>query len=281
MSPKLIEALLGKASKQGVTRAVLGANAKCIAAVVAGDPLQCKPVVEKLKGMVKNPAAAPFQRVLGLLAIGHIGRPAPEKAMQAAAGAGAGASCASDLSSDPQIVEVIRHALDMQDEDVKAAAATCLGSLAVGNTAVYLPIVFEEITARQTQQYLLLHSLKELLQDRTRGASSSSGSAKAVVSAADSTALVAKSLDLLFSHCDNDEEGVRNMVAECLGMLCNIEGQFRTVKDRLDAALVSAASTANTKSTMVNAVKYAVSAKDLKVRRPPPLSVCAETRCSP
>lgn len=45
---------------------------------------------------------------------------------------------------------------------VKSAASYALGSIAVGNLPEYLPFVLQEISSSK-RQYLLLHSLKEII----------------------------------------------------------------------------------------------------------------------
>lgn len=49
---------------------------------------------------------------------------------------------------------------------VKSAASYALGSIAVGNLPEYLPFVLQEISSSK-RQYLLLHSLKEIISKRT------------------------------------------------------------------------------------------------------------------
>jgi cullin-associated NEDD8-dissociated protein 1 len=46
---------------------------------------------------------------------------------------------------------------------VKSAASYALGSIAVGNLPEYLPFVLQEISSQPKRQYLLLHSLKEII----------------------------------------------------------------------------------------------------------------------
>lgn len=47
---------------------------------------------------------------------------------------------------------------------VKSAASYALGSIAVGNLPEYLPFVLQEISSSK-RQYLLLHSLKEIISE--------------------------------------------------------------------------------------------------------------------
>jgi cullin-associated NEDD8-dissociated protein 1 len=48
-------------------------------------------------------------------------------------------------------------------EDAKGAASHALGAIAVGNLNYYLPFILNEIEAQPKRQYLLLHSLKEVI----------------------------------------------------------------------------------------------------------------------
>lgn len=50
----------------------------------------------------------------------------------------------------------------MSVSQVKSAASYALGSIAVGNLPEYLPFVLQEISSSK-RQYLLLHSLKEII----------------------------------------------------------------------------------------------------------------------
>uniref|UniRef100_A0A3B5A953 Cullin-associated NEDD8-dissociated protein 1-like n=1 Tax=Stegastes partitus TaxID=144197 RepID=A0A3B5A953_9TELE len=84
---------------------------------------------------------------------------------------------------------------------VKTAASCALGSMAVGSLNDYLPFLLKEISAQPRRQYLLLHSLKEVIRS-----SSLSPHVESIWA-------------LLFQNCECQEEGTRNLVAECLGKL--------------------------------------------------------------
>lgn len=46
---------------------------------------------------------------------------------------------------------------------MKTAASCALGSVAVGSLSDYLPFLLKEICSQPRRQYLLLHSLKEVI----------------------------------------------------------------------------------------------------------------------
>lgn len=46
---------------------------------------------------------------------------------------------------------------------VKTAASCALGGMAVGSLSDFLPFVLKEISAQPRRQYLLLHSLKDVI----------------------------------------------------------------------------------------------------------------------
>jgi hypothetical protein len=68
-----------------------------------------------------------------------------------------------DLSSVPEVAEVLLSAFGSTSEEVKSVAAFALGSVASGNLDVYLEVIMREMRARPKREYLLLHSLKEVI----------------------------------------------------------------------------------------------------------------------
>lgn len=100
-------------------------------------------------------------------------------------------------------------------EEVKTAASYALGSLSVGNLKKYLPFLLKDITANPKRQYLLLHALKE------------------VINSQNSQAKLDETFELqlnniwnvLVENCNCEEEGIRNVVAECLGKLCMVDAK--------------------------------------------------------
>merc|ERR1719272_1009029 len=108
-----------------------------------------------------------------------------------------------DLSGyKPAVHEVILGAFDAPSEEVKSAAATALGSLAVGNMKVYLPVVMDALQDEgrsDRHQYLLLSSLREIITRHTDS------------DATPSALYVSEVMPVLEKNCENPEEGVRNM----------------------------------------------------------------------
>ncbi|KAK0135024.1 Cullin-associated NEDD8-dissociated protein 1 [Merluccius polli] len=195
--------------------------AKCVAALTTACPPEGPAVVAQFIQDVKNSRSTDSIRLLALLSLGEVGHHV-------------------DLSSQPELKTVILDAFSSTSEEVKSAASYALGSIAVGNLPEYLPFVLQEISSQPKRQYLLLHSLKEII-----GSSTVSG-LKPYVEAVWS---------LLLKHCECQEEGTRNVVAECLGKLTLIDPE--TLLPRLKGYLLSGSSYA--RSSVVTAVKFTIS----------------------
>merc|ERR1711981_1549424 len=134
------------------------------------------------------------------------------------------------------ILESFNHS----SEEVKSAA-----SYALGNIKEYVPFVLREIESQPKRQYLLLHSLKEIISAES-------------LSASGVRALEPYVPDIwaqLFRHCECNEEGTRNVVAECLGKLCLIEPE--QLLPKLQGALNSPSPLMRT--TVVTAMKFTIS----------------------
>ncbi|KAG4401480.1 hypothetical protein GLYMA_07G272400v4 [Glycine max] len=105
------------------------------------------------------------------------------------------------------------------------------------------------IDNQQKKQYLLLHSLKEVIVRQS------------VDKAEFQESSVEKILNLLFNHCESEEEGVRNVVAECLGKIALIE----PVKLIPALKVRRTSPAAFTRATVVIAVKYSIVERPEKI----------------
>ena len=150
-----------------------------------------------------------------------------------------------DLSSIDSLKELLVAALSSPSEDVKSAASFALGSVSVGNVKAYLPFVLQEIETRSKRQYLLLHSLKEIITCQSIDANM----------VATLQPHLESIWNLLLKHCQCPEEGTRNVVAECLGKLINLNPP--TLLPKLQAYLDHESPLA--RSTVVTAIKFTIS----------------------
>uniref|UniRef100_A0A674JTK8 Cullin associated and neddylation dissociated 1 n=1 Tax=Terrapene triunguis TaxID=2587831 RepID=A0A674JTK8_9SAUR len=195
--------------------------AKCVAALTRACPKEGPAVVGQFIQDVKNSRSTDSIRLLALLSLGEVGHHI-------------------DLSGQIELKSVILEAFSSPSEEVKSAASYALGSISVGNLPEYLPFVLQEITSQPKRQYLLLHSLKEII------------SSASVVGL---KPYVENIWALLLKHCECAEEGTRNVVAECLGKLTLIDPE--TLLPRLKGYLASGSSYA--RSSVVTAVKFTIS----------------------
>uniref|UniRef100_A0A673L390 TATA-binding protein interacting (TIP20) domain-containing protein n=1 Tax=Sinocyclocheilus rhinocerous TaxID=307959 RepID=A0A673L390_9TELE len=195
--------------------------AKCVAALTRACPKEGPAVVGQFIQDVKNSRSTDSIRLLALLSLGEVGHHV-------------------DLSCQPELKTVILDAFSSASEEVKSAASYALGSISVGNLPEYLPFVLQEISGQPKRQYLLLHSLKEIISS---------------ASVAGIKPYVENVWALLLKHCECTEEGTRNVVAECLGKLTLIDPE--TLLPRLKGYLLSGSSYA--RSSVVTAVKFTIS----------------------
>jgi cullin-associated NEDD8-dissociated protein 1 len=145
------------------------------------------------------------------------------------------------MVKQPSSVDVVlQNAFDDEDEAVKVSAASSLGKLVVGDPKAFLPVVMKALEGRESKKhYLVLVSLRELV---------SSENASSHV--AEWLSVVVK---VLKDHCNEPNEEVRNMVAECFGKLAVLFPQV------VIPELVSAESdTADVKWTKISGMRYAI-----------------------
>ncbi|RXM95984.1 Cullin-associated NEDD8-dissociated protein 1 [Acipenser ruthenus] len=194
--------------------------AKCVAALSSTCPKEAINMVIDFIQDVKNTKSSDSVRILAFLCLAEVGR-------------------TMNLCGQKELKKVILEAFSSPNEEVKSAASYALGNICVGNLNEYLPFMLNEIGSQPKRQYLLLHSLKEVI---------SSSSAEAL------KPYVEDIWTLLFKHCECSEEGTRNVVAECLGKLTLVNPA--QLLPRLKKQLTSGSP--YTRSTVVTAIKFTI-----------------------
>ena len=199
--------------------------AKCVASLVAHSQKEAVVVVQQFLSNLSS-QQQDYSLTFSLLAIGEIGRSA-------------------NLSNLKELKPAVLNAFNHSSEEVKSAASYALGNIALGNLAEYLPFVLHEIETQPRRQYLLLHSLKEVISAQ----SVSQGGVKVLSNHVPSI------WDQLYRHMECEEEGTRNVVAECLGKLCLMSPE--ALLPKLKASLSS--HSALMRTTVVTAMKFTIS----------------------
>lgn len=119
----------------------------------------------------------------------------------------------SSLGACDRLKAVYLSYFDSSSEDLKQAAAYALGNASVGSQATFLPAIVGKLDEdNKKQQYLSLSALREFIQCSFRQAGGQGISA--------SLPVIVPPLE---RHCSDDEEGVRTMVAECMGSLTSLQ----------------------------------------------------------
>lgn len=221
----LLNPIIHTSGNQFVHKQAYYSMAKCVAAITAICPNMALPVVNKFVNDIKR-SKTDSEHIFCLLIIGEIGRNI-------------------DLTSIGHLEQEIIASFYNISEEVKTAASYALGSISIGNLRQYLPIILKEIQNQPKRQYLLLHSLKEII---TCLSSTTDGVRQLLP-------YVPPIWKQLFKHCECKEEGSRNVVAECLGKLTLIDPAH--LLGKLKESLNSPSPLMRT--TVVTAVKFTIS----------------------
>ncbi|KAM9409522.1 cullin-associated NEDD8-dissociated protein 2 [Pholidichthys leucotaenia] len=192
---------------------------RCVAALSSASPKDTPATISMLVQQAKTPSSPESARVLALLCLGEVGR-------------------SGSLGGNKEVQRAIMEAFSSSSEEVKTAASCALGGLAVGSLDEYLPPLLKEISS-QKRQYLLLHSLKDVISACPAGSLSPH---------------VESIWALLVQNCESPEEGTRNLVAECLGKLTLVKPETLLPRLKQQLRLGSAV----VRSTVVTAVKFTI-----------------------
>lgn len=195
--------LLRKQLSDKVSKTGIHNLAKCIATMTATSPDNCKIVLDEclalFDGVVTPKESELAKRLqLSLLVTGDLGR-------------------SIDMSTVNGVAERLKAAyvgyFDSSSEELKSAAAYALGNASVGSQATFLPAIVSKLDEDNKKlQFLLLSALREFIQCSSKKKNGDS---------------IASSLPVivppLVKHFSDEEEGVRTMVAECVGSLTALQ----------------------------------------------------------
>jgi cullin-associated NEDD8-dissociated protein 1 len=192
--------------------------ARCVSVVTVVDPASSHAVLAELCSTLEGSGSSPVdkQKVrqvqLALLVTGNLGRQ-------------------MDLSNSNGMPERLKAVyvsyFDSSSDDLKHAAAYALGNASVGSQSTFLPAIVAKLDdGNKKMQYLLLSSLREFIQCSFHQKGD-----------ADITASIPVILPPLVKHFSDEEEGVRAMVAECIGSLTSLHAAI--VLPKLDEIMNS------------------------------------------
>lgn len=194
----------GGTTKHHVSRSV----GRCVAGLCSAGDGAAERAVSTASGLVarlRDANVPDSEKVLALLCVGEIGK-------------------RRDLSGMSELLGLLMGSLDMPREEVKSAASYALGGVTMGNVDKFLPLLITAIGEQPKHQYALLGALKEAIVPP--------GSEEGVAGLETKASDVEKIIPTLFSHAGSEEEGVRNVVAECLGRSALVAPQLVVPKLR-------------------------------------------------
>jgi len=214
---------LFKSACKDLTRSSYSAIAQCLSVLITVSK-SSKSITEIIKLIVsKNDAHAQ----VALLAIGELGKSGHDLA-------------SSDKNLETKIFSAINH----DSEAVKWAASFALGNIAVGNMQKFVPSLMQMIEKHNERQYLLLNSLKEIITHY----SASSDLNKLLLPFSGTIT------PLLLKNAASEDEGVRAMIAECLGKFAVIDVK---IFEQINSLLTD--KNVNVRATMATSIKYGLS----------------------
>eukprot|EP01059_Diplonema_ambulator_P002797 TRINITY_DN12429_c0_g1_i1.p1 TRINITY_DN12429_c0_g1~~TRINITY_DN12429_c0_g1_i1.p1 ORF type:complete len:1277 (+),score=586.43 TRINITY_DN12429_c0_g1_i1:65-3895(+) len=231
----LLQHILSAADGTGDNRQVLSSIAAVTARItsMASEDQQAKTIEQYISYIadVKNSK----QCSLGIACLGEIGKYV-------------------NISSNARALDSIKVQFGHAEEDVKTLAAVSLGKITVGSPDNLLPQLLNAIDKEEANRYLLFRALKETL------ARSSASNDFDPVKNSYGTILKA-----CLGYAGTADEGIRNIVSECLGKLAMLEPEAVT-KGMYDKA-VETGPVSDTTATIITAMKYAVSEVGFRYER--------------
>lgn len=216
---EMLDSLLNLSSGGKLVKQNYLSIGRCVSALVLNVPDKQEASATIKRFIVDVTSGSDQSRLVSLYCLGDIGRK-------------------SDLSAHADLRDVFLKLLDFENEEIRAAASYALGSISVGNLTAFLPTILQDIQVSK-RQYLLLHSIREIIADAP--ADSLQPHLDVIAS-------------LLFENSKSEDDGTRNVVAECLGKLCPVNPG--KLIPQLQAHLQDA--NPDTRATIVSAFKFAI-----------------------
>ena len=109
-----------------------------------------------------------------------------------------------DLSAVPNIIDQVSALFKSQSEDVRTAASIALGNISIGKTDFFLQRVFALVDKSDANdKQLFLNTIREIIIHNSKCLEP----------------FLVKLLPLLIEHSRNEDEQIRNLVAESIGRL--------------------------------------------------------------
>ena len=185
-----------EAHSETSTKKVIGNIAKCMATITSSaSEVERKEVVSNLMTSLESTVTTDnlYTIMLALRMSGDLG-------------------CIIDLNSMENVGEKLQNiyiaSFDSQFEEIKNSAAYGLGRASVGSISTFLPKILSALEQNnEMKKYLPLSALRELIYCHRLGFGS------------DITPIVGQVLPHLKHNFADKEEGIRTMVADCMGSL--------------------------------------------------------------
>ena len=213
-SDQLRDSLVQPIEKQGnVPRQTIVCVSKCVAkCAVAGSDQSS--TIEQFLTTVRNSSGGNNASSSSSSNNGTDGNSENKASVQLALHCIGEIGCTNDLSGHSGLSNVVLDAIQSKTDEVRSAAAFCMGSMSVGNMQHFVPQVLSAL-GKGNSQYQLLTSIKEMV---SRHVANRTLSFKPYMSSV---------LPVLQDSAVHEEEAVRNMVS------INIKKRKESVASRI------------------------------------------------
>lgn len=187
------------ANNDSATKKVIGNIAKCMATITAAaSEAERNRIVADVMITLESKVTTDnlYNAMLALRMSGDLG-------------------CIIDLSTMQNVGEKLPNiylaSFDSPFEDIKNSAAYGLGRASVGSVSTFVPKILSALEDNEKMKYLLLSALREMIHCHRLGFGN------------DIAPIVGEIIPHLTSSFSDEEEGVRTMVADCMGSLACLQ----------------------------------------------------------